>query len=97
MKQANSFVYRCSVAQCRKSNLFQVNSPPFLLNLVPQGQIFPELTIRHRDNSTNARKMIHINLPKSNKAEHFNRSDFFSLQIVQTHKLPYIKLKSQSS
>lgn len=71
-RQANSFVYGCSVAQCRKSNLFQGNSPPFLLNLVPQGQVFAELTIRHRDNSKNTRKIIHINLPKSNKAEHFN-------------------------
>lgn len=37
-RQANSFVYRCNVAQSRKKMYpFQVNYPPFLPNLVPQG------------------------------------------------------------
>lgn len=97
-RQANSFVYRCNVAQSRKKNyLFQVTYLPFLLNLVPYGKIFPGKRKQKPKpnqpqmyNTTDARNTIHINISKSKQGENFcfeNICIFFFANISDIHCL----------
>jgi len=51
--------------------LFQVSYPRFLINLVPQGKILPEINNMY-DNTTDTTNMIHINISKTQQGENFS-------------------------